>query len=80
MPYKGSKTAIAEQIINILPEADWFCDLFGGGGAVTHCAALSMKYKNVMYNELEPVVFKGFKMAINIVKRPRIMEGFFPGF
>ena len=65
MPYKGSKTAIAEQIINILPEADWFCDLFGGGGAVTHCAALSMKYKNVMYNELEPVVFKGFKMAIN---------------
>ena len=44
MPYKGSKNAIAEKIINALPEAENFYDLFGGGGAIAHCAALSGKY------------------------------------
>ena len=65
MPYKGSKNKIAEKIIDILPEADYFVDLFGGGGAMSHCAVLSGKYKKVIYNELEPLVYKGFKMAIN---------------
>ena len=65
MPYKGSKSKIAEQIINTLPEAEWFVDLFGGGGAVSHCAALSIKYKYVLYNEIEPLVFKAFQMARN---------------
>ena len=65
MPYKGSKSKIAEQILNVLPDAEWFVDLFGGGGAMTHCAALSLKYKYVLYNEIEPLIYKGFKMAVN---------------
>ena len=65
MPYKGSKNKIAEKIISVLPEADYFVDLFGGGGAMSHCAALSGKYKKVIYNELEPLIYKGFVMALN---------------
>ena len=36
-----------------------------GGGAITHCAVLSGKYKYVHYNEINPLVVKGFEMAIN---------------
>lgn len=65
MPYKGSKNRIAQKIIDFLPPAEHFYDLFGGGGAMTHCAVMSGKYKHVHYNELDPLVFKGFKMAVN---------------
>ena len=65
IPYKGSKNKIAKNIIAQLPSATHFYDLFGGGGAITHCALLSGKYKYVHYNEFNPLVFKAFKMAIN---------------
>ena len=65
IPYKGSKNKIAESILAQLPPAKHFYDLFGGGGAMTHCALLSGKYEVVHYNELNPLVFKAFKMAIN---------------
>lgn len=65
MPYMGSKNKIAEKIINALPRAKHFYDLFGGGGAITHCALLSGKYKYIHYNELDPLVYKGFSMAVN---------------
>ena len=65
IPYKGSKNKIAKDIISQLPSATHFYDLFGGGGAITHCALLSGKYKYVHYNELNPLVFKAFKMAVN---------------
>ena len=65
IPYKGSKNKIAESIIAQLPPAKHFYDLFGGGGAMTHCALLSGKYEFVHYNEFNPLVFKAFKMAIN---------------
>ena len=65
MPYKGSKNKIAEWIIDQLPKAKHFYDLFGGGGAISHCAALSRKYEVVHYNELNPLIFKAFKMAVN---------------
>jgi site-specific DNA-adenine methylase len=65
IPYKGSKNKIAEKLIEQLPPAKHFYDLFGGGGAMTHCALLSGKYEFVHYNELNPLVFKAFKMAIN---------------
>lgn len=65
MPYKGSKNRIAENLIAQLPPAKHFYDLFGGGGAMSHCALLSGKYQFVHYNELDPLVFKGFKMFIN---------------
>ena len=65
IPYKGSKNKIAENIIAQLPSAKHFYDLFGGGGAMTHCALLSGKYQYIHYNEFNPLVFKCFKMAIN---------------
>jgi len=65
IPYKGSKNKIAENIIAQLPPTKHFYDLFGGGGAMTHCALMSGKYQYIHYNELNPLVFKAFKMAIN---------------
>ena len=65
MPYKGSKNSIAAEIISILPAAKHFYDIFGGGGAMTHAAALSGKYQYIHYNELNPLICKGFKMAVN---------------
>ena len=65
MPYVGSKNKIAGKIIDKLPPAKHFYDLFGGGGAMTHCALMSGKYEFVHYNEFNPLVFKAFKMAIN---------------
>lgn len=65
MPYMGSKNKIAEWLINQLPKAKHFYDLFGGGGAISHCAVLSGKYEVVHYNELNPLICKAFKMAVN---------------
>lgn len=65
MPYKGSKNKIAEKIISVLPEGQCFCDLFGGGGAVTDCALQSGKYKKAIYNEIEPLIYEAFQKAVN---------------
>ena len=53
LPYKGSKNHIAEWIVDNLPPADVFCDLFFGGGAVTHRALLTDKYKQFVVNDID---------------------------
>jgi hypothetical protein len=63
LPYKGSKSSICDELLKRLPNAENFYDLFGGGGAVSHAAALSGKYKNVTYNEINPNVAKFIKDA-----------------
>lgn len=65
MPYKGSKSKIAKKIMAVLPDAEYFVDLFGGGGAMTDCAMQSGKYQKGIYNELEPLIYKAFDMAIH---------------
>lgn len=65
MPYMGSKNKIAEWIVDQLPKAKHFYDLFGGGGAISHCATLSRKYEVVHYNELNPLICKAFQMSVN---------------
>lgn len=65
MPYKGSKNSIAAEIISVLPPAKHFYDIFGGGGAMTHAAALSGKYQYIHYNELNPLICEGFKRVIS---------------
>ncbi|MBO6301612.1 MAG: phage major capsid protein [Ruminiclostridium sp.] len=65
MPYKGSKTELADRIIDILPAGDVLVDAFGGGGAITDCAARSGKWEQVIYNEFEPLIYNGFCKAIN---------------
>lgn len=65
MPYKGSKNKIAKWVLDRLPDGDVFVDLFGGGGAITHAAALSGKYNRIIYNDIDPLVSKAFKTAVN---------------
>lgn len=64
MPYQGSKSSICDKLLNQLPKAENFYDLFGGGGAVSHAAALSGKYKNVFYNEIDSKIARLFRDAI----------------
>lgn len=60
LPYKGSKNGIAEWIIDYLPAAETFCDLFFGGGAVTHRAILSGKWKKFIANDIDGALPKFF--------------------
>ena len=60
VPYMGSKNDIAEQIINIVPQARNFYDLFAGGCAVTHAAMLSGKFRNFIANDLQGMGVKLF--------------------
>lgn len=61
--YMGSKNQIAEDIIKILPPAEYFVDLFGGGCAITHCAMLSGKFNKFILNDINDVP-QLFKQAI----------------
>lgn len=63
--YQGSKNLISENIIARLPKCDTFVDLFGGGGAMTHCACLSSKYKYFVYNDLNKMIYELFKQGVN---------------
>jgi len=53
LPYQGSKNGIAEWIVSELPSCEIFCDLFMGGGAVTHAAMLSGKWKQFICNDID---------------------------
>lgn len=60
VPYMGSKNDIADQIIEIVPQARNFYDLFAGGCAVTHAAMLSGKFRNFIANDLQGMGVKLF--------------------
>ena len=53
LPYKESKNSIAKWVVDELPKADVFVDLFCGGCAITHRALLSGKYKQFIIEEAE---------------------------
>lgn len=65
IPYIGSKNAIAEWVVNLLPEGDVLCDLFCGGCAITHCALLKNKYKKIIINDINKQVPDFFIECIN---------------
>ena len=52
LPYKGSKNKIGQKLLNQIPQADIFIDLFAGGCAMSHIALLSDKYKKVIANDI----------------------------
>lgn len=52
LPYMGSKNAIAQDIVDALPPGETFVDLFAGGGAITHAAMASGKYKRFIANDI----------------------------
>ena len=64
LPYQGSKSKIADWIIDNLPPAENLYDLFAGGGAITHCAILSRKWKNIIANDIQGTM-NLFQDAIN---------------
>ena len=64
LPYMGSKSAIADKIIAVLTAGERFIDLFGGGGAMTHAAALSGKYGEVIYSDADPLACEYITRAI----------------
>ena len=51
--YKGSKNKIAQWVLDNLPPAENFYDLFAGGCAVTHAALLSGKYEHFHANDID---------------------------
>ena len=65
VPYQGNKSRIADIIINILPKGKRLVDLFGGGGAITHCALLSDKWEYYLYNDINPLITTLFMDAVN---------------
>ena len=65
VPYQGNKSRIADIIISVLPEGKRLVDLFGGGGAITHCAMLSGKWESYLYNDLNPMITGLFMDAVN---------------
>lgn len=64
LPYMGSKSKIAEkllnEIINTKPEAEIFIDLFAGGCSMAHAALINGAFKKVYANDLNkvPQLFK----------------------
>ena len=52
LPYMGSKNKIADWVVDCLPPAEHFYDLFCGGCAVTHAALLRHKYKTYHVNDI----------------------------
>ena len=64
MPWQGSKSRIAEWVIDCLPASHTLVDLFAGGCAVTHAALLSGKFERIIANDLTDSV-KVFFAAIN---------------
>ena len=64
MPYQGSKSQIAEEVVAHLPACDNLYDLFCGGCAITHCALESNKFKKIYANDLNHIMPKLFKRCI----------------
>ena len=51
LPYQGSKSRIAEWVVDVLPASHTLVDLFAGGCAVTHAALMSGKWERVVAND-----------------------------
>ena len=64
LPYKGSKNKLAERIVNLLPRASHFYDLFSGGCAVAHCALTKGRYEHVHINDINEMMPKAFVKAL----------------
>lgn len=62
--YMGSKNALAERIVALLPSASHLIDVFAGGCAVTHCAMKSGKWQHVHANDINEMIVGAFRRAI----------------
>lgn len=81
IPYMGSKNKIATELLNkmidIKPNAKYFVDLFGGGGAMSFIAL--QRGFTVLYNELDTNLVNFLKFIIDRIKSgERSKFGLFP--
>lgn len=65
LPFKGSKSRLAEAITSLLPSSHNLIDLFAGGGAVSHCAMMGNKFSHIHINDINPMLVYAFQMALN---------------
>lgn len=65
LPYKGSKSKLAERILGVFPKAEHLYDLFCGGSAIAHCAMIKVQYKHVHINDINPMMPMAFVQAVN---------------
>jgi site-specific DNA-adenine methylase len=67
IPYMGSKNKIVKKLLEVIPAAQNFYDLFGGGGCVSHYIATNCrdKWPNVYYNEIDMLVVDLMRDAIS---------------
>ena len=65
LPYKGSKNLLATKIMERIPSAPVFVDLFCGGCAIAHAALLSGRFGKVIINDIEGDVSRLFVDAVN---------------
>jgi site-specific DNA-adenine methylase len=69
MPYMGGKRKLSKPIIDYIiahnPNAKYFYDLFGGGGAISFEALQRSQFKEVNYNELNTGVVELLKKIRN---------------
>lgn len=63
LSYKGSKSKIADFVLENIPKANVLVDLFCGGCAITHKALLSGKYERIIANDVLKDIPKLFKDA-----------------
>ena len=52
IPWQGSKSRIAEWVVDMLPPSHTLVDLFAGGCAITHRALLSGKWERIIANDV----------------------------
>lgn len=68
IPYTGSKSFIAKEILGVLPSGKRLVDLFGGGFAISHCCLLEFypnKWQSVLYNDHNPLLKPLIEKAIS---------------
>ncbi len=64
VPYQGSKNRLAREIIDAMPPAETFVDLFAGGCAVAHAAIVSGKFRRVIINDIDGRGARLFRRAM----------------
>lgn len=77
IPYMGSKRKLAPKILDYIceqhPNAKYFYDLFGGGGAISFEALQRPQFERVIYNELNTGVVELLKK----IKSDGVTDDFF---
>lgn len=65
LPYKGSKRKLASRIMELMPPAEHFIDMFCGGCSMAHYALDHGKYRHVHINDIDARSVTMFVEAVN---------------